>query len=113
MYKRRLIILKCSAFMLLVIFLQKTGGGLLLHNFGHVSEGKESPQRPDQNNNNNTVNFACSCIDEFLAPVTPTAILVLQAPFEAKGIPIWHLYEKTHSREINYSFLRGPPTDPV
>jgi hypothetical protein len=60
----RSFIVRCTAFFLLLVFAQKSGAGLLLHDVLHTSQtgnefaGKEAKE----------ISLACSCIDDFLMP---------------------------------------------
>ena len=59
-------IAKGLAVLFLLMLGQKFGVGLFLHNVLHVSEtNKETPS-----SNDNAINFACNCIDDFSSPFT-------------------------------------------
>lgn len=102
----RSFILRCLTFLLLLVFSQKIGVGLFLHNLLHkeTAVGKFS-----NNSTNKEVSFACNCIDDFLMPLEEAeepvvfpAIIVHQAhePFFETII--------TDNSPLHFS-LRGPP----
>jgi len=104
----RLIISKCSAFFLLLIFLQKNGGGLLIHNSRHTSnEKRELPG--GENKKGNTANYGCSCLDEFLTPFTETELSVFSSPVIITTARTLTYKKDILSRTSVYSLLRGPP----
>jgi hypothetical protein len=79
------------------------GGGLLLHNLFHKS-------LTTANNHDSTLNYSCTCVDDFLVPLEETGETVFISPIEA--IPIFNSFLPV---EIAYqspfhSSLRGPPS---
>ena len=108
----RLIISKGSAIFLLLIFLQKNGAGLLLHNFRHTNnEKKEWPA--DDNKKNNTANYGCSCLDEFLTPFIETELSIFLNPVTDRAARIISYKKDILSYTSVYSLLRGPPANPA
>ena len=108
----RPIISKCAAFFLLLIFLQKNGAGLLVHNSRHTgNEKKELPA--GENKKGNTANYGCSCLDEFLTPFTETELQIFSSP--GIVIPTYAIIYKKDilSHTSIYSLFRGPPVSLV
>jgi len=106
----RVIISKCSAFFLLLIFLQKNGGGLLVHNTWHSgNEKKESPV--NENKKSNSANYRCSCLDEFLTPFTETELTIFLNPVTDRAAHIITYKKDIPSCTSVYSPLRGPPAN--
>lgn len=71
-------ILSCSAFFLILIFSLKSGAGLFLHNFFHTGNSANETPLPGDNK---SVNYTCTCIDDFLAPYDETGGPVCSSPF--------------------------------
>ena len=59
------LIVKVFAIILLVVFSQKIGVGLFLHNWLHVKNCSQSSSQPGAAN---AVNYNCNCIDDFSMP---------------------------------------------
>ena len=62
-------IIKIFAVLLLVLFSQKVGAGIYLHNWLHAKSCKKASQ-----NNSNTVSYNCNCIDDFSMPFAEPVI---------------------------------------
>jgi len=97
---------KSIAFILLLLFTQKVGAGLYLHNWLHTSGiAKES----SSGNDHAPVSYSCNCIDDFAMPFTAgeTIELVIAVTILAT---VFFLYrrEDVHATII-YRALRGPP----
>jgi len=58
---------KIFAIFLLLVFAQKMGGGLYLHNWLHV---KNCEQSIPKTSGKNFTNYSCNCIDDFSMPFT-------------------------------------------
>ena len=105
----RQLILKFSVFLLLLILLQKTGVGLLLHNSKHSNVDRK--EIPGENKKENAVNYTCSCLDEFLTPFTGTQLALFADVVMSPSI-LTIAYKKTILPGLSvYSLLRGPPVD--
>lgn len=103
--KGRSFILRCAAFFLLLVFSQKAGAGLLLHNLFHSRAATE-----EEKGKANETGYNCTCIDDFLMP------------FDEAGQPVYNHPVSNHSISLTFfkahipfiipvlSLLRGPPT---
>lgn len=104
--KRPSLILRLAAFLLLVIFSQKMAGGLLVHNLLHTQTGKSS----QQDEKNKDINYACSCVDDFLMPFDevsdPEFVAQSQPPVEHYS---FHSHKVFSYRTFHFS-RRGPPS---
>jgi len=104
--KRPSLILRLAAFLLLAVFSQKMGGGLLVHNLLHTQSAKSS--QPDEKNKD--INYACSCVDDFLMPFVEVAEPEFTPQSEA---PIaqyaFHSSQVYFYPKFHFS-LRGPPS---
>lgn len=95
-------IAKCTAILLLVLFSQKIGVGVYLHNWLHNSTAKESPAAAN-------TSLHCNCIDDFSTPLTTTDTEIT--------IPALSVYNEQHfyfqrsftSFQKIYHSLRAPP----
>jgi hypothetical protein len=99
-------ITKIVAALLLLLFSQKIGVGLYLHNALHVKSCDQTTL-PDQGRG---LAKACHCIDDFSVPFDEVSIVLdLSVPFQHKS---FHFYSL---QTIPVSFLeisasRGPPS---
>jgi hypothetical protein len=79
--KARRLILQCASFLLLLVFSQKMGAGLFLHNLLHSQDEAQPFQSPKQNDaNSKSISFACNCIDDFLIPFQGAEEIILPQP---------------------------------
>jgi len=106
--KARPFILRSFACLLLLVFLQKSGAGLFVHNLWHNTPARS--QTPlTQNEKSTDISYACSCIDDFLMPFTePDAVRVAPAFITYNISPSVYL-EECPIRPIEFTTLRGPP----
>jgi hypothetical protein len=101
-------ILRCAAFLLLLVFSQKAGAGLFLHNLLHSNTANSKIPLPE-NENSKELNYNCACGDDFFMPFTEA-----EKPFFADPVfsPVT-LFDSYHNAISFYSstlsFLRGPP----
>ena len=100
------VIQKIATLLLILVFSQKMGIGLYLHNWLHASKSHTTAASPLTNEE---LKYACSCITDFTAPLTETAVQELPQPvttvFVPASIPVVALpivYKHFHS-------LRAPP----
>ncbi len=104
--KRPSLILRLAAFLMLAVFSQKMGGGLLVHNLLHT----QSPTSSQQDEKNKDINYACSCVDDFLMPfdesIQPELAAQLQAPIAQYSFYTSNVYTY---RTFHFS-RRGPPS---
>lgn len=106
--KLRPFIIRCAALVLILVFSQKTGAGLFLHNLLHTpAAAAKTPANPDENNRE--VSFACNCIDDFLMPFTEAGEPVYTPPVTAHGIPVVFFHDLIPFSSPDFSSLRGPP----
>ncbi len=105
--RSRSFILRFAAFLVILVFSQKAGTGLLLHNLFHTSQAANDT---DKKNGSTEISYACNCIDDFLMPFTGEEEIVLS--------PIATMYAATPDyspvsipqRTASFTSLRGPPS---
>jgi hypothetical protein len=96
---------KGVAIILLLVFSQKMGGGLYLHNWLHSGNCKQTPLT----GSTNIVSYSCNCIDDFSMPFAEPVVDVLPSiVFPHQVFPF------SYTPEISFSFrffnsLRAPP----
>ena len=106
--KGKSIIRRGIALLLLLVFLQQTGGGLFIHNIFHDKAlANHSPVK--QNETTKVINFACSCVDNFLMPfVSAESLPSLQKNID--HTPLVDSYtEQRYFISLIFTTLRGPP----
>ena len=108
--KARKLILQCASFLLLLVFSQKVGGGLFLHNLLHSQDTSRPFQPVKQDRNAKEISFACNCIDDFLMPFTETEDVLLRQPFTGHSLPRTYFVTGTFFRPVIAANLRGPPS---
>lgn len=104
--KRHSLILRLAAILLIAVFSQKMGGGLLVHNLLHTQTSKTS----QQDEKNKDINYACSCVDDFLVPFDEAIALEFAAQPES---PIAHYSfytSEVYSYRTFHFSRRGPPS---
>lgn len=107
--KSRSFIFRCAAFLLILVFSQKAGAGLFLHNLLHSpSAYNKGPQR--ENEKGKDFSYNCTCIDDFLMPFNDEEKPVLFSPGLNFTIPVTFYKELIPFRSSIFSSLRGPPT---
>jgi hypothetical protein len=95
---------KIISFLLLLVFTQKMGLRLWLHDWFHENTHSSS-KAPAAGK----VQLRCDCIDDALMPLTVTAQVVLQAP-DQKGVLLLAAYFPPFSAaETVFYSLKGPP----
>jgi len=95
-------ILRIAAFLLIIVFSQKTGAGLFYHNLYHTNTNTEAPG--DKN-----LGYSCTCIDDFLMPFEEATIASIQLPL-TEQVATNSLLKEDISFCISFSpLLRGPP----
>lgn len=78
------IITKLTTLLLILVFSQKMGMSLYLHNWLHASKQHSSSSTPLPGQE---IQFACGCINDFNLPLTETTLPVLQVPVTTVTIP--------------------------
>jgi hypothetical protein len=102
----RAILLRWAAFLLILVFSQKSGAGLFLHNFLH--SGSFAEEAPD-NKATQAVNYGCTCIDDFLTPIEGTLVLSFDNPRPVILINSSFVKDITPFAILDLPALRGPP----
>jgi hypothetical protein len=103
----RSFILRSIAFFLLLVFSQKSGAGLLLHNALHTNQASDSPAKQADNKD---ISFACSCIDDFLTPFAEVNEPMVAAAGEKHETPAEYFTEDIILYTPGFTSLRGPPS---
>ena len=100
---QRRIIKQLIASLLILVFSQKMGMGLYLHNWLHHSVATASLSNEELKN-------ACTCINDFTAPLEETAVQQIPIPLsttlvpaatQVTGLPVVYKYFRS---------LRAPPS---
>ncbi|HMJ46652.1 MAG TPA: hypothetical protein VK498_04950 [Ferruginibacter sp.] len=99
---------KGISMLLILVFMQKAGGGLFLHNFLHFQ--KIEPVSDVTTSLKHTIS-SCSCIEDFYVPFTETPQQTVHSPCR-----IHFEFVTPHSALIPFSAkffhsLRGPPRE--
>jgi hypothetical protein len=100
------LILRLAAFLLLALFSQKMGGGLLVHNLHHNQTSKTS----QQDEKNKDISYACSCADDFLMPFDEATEPELSAQAEAPIAQYAFYSSEVYSYRTFHFSRRGPPS---
>jgi hypothetical protein len=100
------IITKLTTVLLILVFSQKMGMSLYLHNWLHVTQKHSTSSAPLSSQE---IQFACGCINDFNLPFTETAVPALEVPVitvaRPQSAPVFSipsLFKYFHS-------LRAPP----
>ena len=100
------LIQKIATLLLILVFTQKMGMGLYLHNWLHANKSHTAVSTPLSNDE---LRYACSCINDFTAPLTETTVQELPQPLTVVYVPVSVpsftlpvVYKHFHS-------LRAPP----
>lgn len=101
----RSFIVRCAAFLLLLVFSQKSGAGLLLHNALHTTQAADSKQTDGKE-----VSFACNCIDDFLMPFAEPDEPVVATVVSTHETAVFFFDEAVPFRQPVLTSLRGPPS---
>ena len=101
------IITKLTALLLMLVFSQKMGMSLYLHNWLHAPKQHSTSSTPLSGQE---IQFACGCINDFNLPFTETTVPALEVPVitvtRPQGAPVFTIpavFKYFHS-------LRAPPT---
>ena len=104
--KANRVIHRSSAIILLLIFGQKIGVELYLHNCLHTSNSKQFPQHTPVKN---VVSYSCNCLDDFSMPFAENVEPLAQTIFSTEVEFIAFQKFSTPSSSIFFYSLRGPP----
>jgi hypothetical protein len=103
-------ITKLTTVLLILVFSQKMGAGLYLHNWLHASKLHTTSSKPVSGQE---IQFACGCINDFNLPFTETTVPSIEVPVclisQPHSTPIFTIptvFKYFHS-------LRGPPVSAV
>lgn len=108
--RSRPFILRFAAFLLILVFSQKAGTGLFLHNLLHsTAENNKAPQQ--ENEKGKELSYTCNCIDDFLIPFAEAEAPVYSQPVLAHAIPFTFFEDHIPFHTTIFSSLRGPPAD--
>jgi hypothetical protein len=103
--KLRRFISRGLAILLILLFSQKIGAGIYLHNWFHVKSCDQSEQSIPQE----SINEVCHCIDDFSLPfIEPSSAepLVISFPFRVECV---FQNQFVPSSLSSFSVPRGPP----
>lgn len=102
--RKNAFILRCAAILLILVFSQKSGAGLFVHNLFHSSNEKNEEKGTD-------INYACFCIDDFLMPFAEAGEFKDPGPSISLIIPysIFEFHIPFH--KTIYTSFRGPPSE--
>jgi hypothetical protein len=92
---------------MLLVFSQKAGAGLFLHNLLHTTE--RSANMPLGHAEFPGVSFTCNCADDFLVPFTAGEEIIYDAPIFIASKPMLVDKETESVLPSLLSKLRGPP----
>jgi hypothetical protein len=110
--RMRPVILRYIAFFLLLVFSQKAGAGLFVHNLMHkTSSNKTSPEQDNQKDKE--IGYSCSCIDDFMMPFMEADEQVFTAPLVSVHSFFSSYHENIIFCDTILSLLRGPPAQQV
>jgi hypothetical protein len=106
--RSRPFILRCAAFFLILVFAQKAGAGLFLHNLLHSNIA--SNKIPGQENEKNRgFRYNCTCIDDFLMPFDGSEEPVYAPPVSHWIAPGTFFEDRIPFYTPILSSPRGPP----
>ena len=92
-------------FLLLLAFFQQVGAGLYVHNLVHDKRDLHTQHKEATTE----INFACSCVDNYLTPFTEAAALVLERPVRVFTTNPVFFSEAIIFSPVIYAAFRGPP----
>jgi hypothetical protein len=96
-------ILKSLTIILLLVFTQKIGVGLYVHNWLHANNCKQLPP------GSNAIKISCSCVDDFSMPFSePVADITFYVPVQYQSFIAACIPQVPCFFPVFYS-LRGPP----
>jgi hypothetical protein len=104
--KGRSFLIRISAFFLLLVFSQKSWGGLFIHDILHLKEA-DAPLSPEDQKKD--IGYHCSCIDDFLAPYSGSDGIVFDFTPSIFFNPVVCLTVDVIEQSALQSSLRGPP----
>jgi hypothetical protein len=99
-------ITKLTTLVLMLVFSQKMGMSLYLHNWLHAATQHTPSSKPISSQE---IQFACGCINDFNLPFTETTVPVIQAPVFAVNTPYATPVFSVPAVFKYYHSLRAPP----
>ena len=106
--RKHSLILRFAAFLLILVFSQKAGAGLLLHNLLHKTT-TDSKIPGQENGKSNELSFNCNCIDDFLIPFAEAEEPVCSELVLSHVVPFIFFDDYIPFHTTVFSPLRGPP----
>lgn len=103
---RNRIITKIMALFLMLVFSQKMGMSLYLHNWLHAVKSHTNTDIPVSEQE---IKFACGCINDFTIPIIETDVPQLTVPFVTINQPVAAPVYTFPAVYKYYHSLRGPP----
>jgi hypothetical protein len=100
------IITKLTTLVLILVFSQKMGMSLYLHNWLHVSPKHAESSKPVSSQE---IQFACGCINDFNLPLTETTVPAIQVPVTVLHQPHTAPVFTIPAVFKYYHSLRAPP----
>ncbi len=100
------IITKLTTLALILVFSQKMGMSLFLHNWLHGSKQHAASSNPTSSQE---LQLACGCINDFNLPLTETSIPEIQAPVSIVHKPHTDPVFVIPAVSKYFHSLRGPP----
>jgi hypothetical protein len=97
---------KIFAVVLLLVFAQKMGGGLYLHNWLHVKSCERSIPKTA---GNSITSYSCNCIDDFSMPLMQPASEIFSNVTETKQIFFSSPIPSHSFSFLLFNSLRAPP----
>jgi hypothetical protein len=94
--------------LLLLVFSQKSGAGLLLHNVLHTTQAaNDASGKPADSKE---ISFSCNCIDDFLMPFAEPDEPVIAIAVSTHETPVVFFDEAIPFHKSVLTSLRGPPS---
>lgn len=93
---------------MLLVFSQKAGAGLFLHNLLHTP-ALATEKKAQGNDEQQGFNYTCNCADDFLLPFTAAEEVVYAVNISVSQVPFKFLSVPVPVSISILSFLRGPP----
>jgi hypothetical protein len=101
------LIAKGLAVIFLLLLGQKFGVGLFLHNVFHATEANKAES---SSSNDNTISYACNCVDDFSSPFTETENIKVPS-VNSFPDPLFSFYQRSSFTSFYlFNSLRAPPS---
>ncbi len=97
------------ALLLLLIFAEKAGLRLWLHDYLHTNAVLQAAEKNDHHSTK-IIAVSCDCLDDFAIPMTETEVSALPLPVIQTHIPLEIYYNSPlYVTQIYSGLLRAPP----